>query len=71
MHGFYRTHAVYVAGPQRGMRGCSNQSVVAVTRNEATLTPPFVPRAGDLISALPGRSVMVSLTVGCAPKRQV
>jgi iron complex outermembrane receptor protein len=48
----------------------NNQNIVGVTAaTKPTLTAPFVPNAGDLINTLPGRSVMISLTVGWAPKR--
>jgi hypothetical protein len=33
------------------------------------LTNPFTPAAGDLLNLVPGRSVMVTMTVGWAPKR--
>jgi iron complex outermembrane receptor protein len=47
-----------------------NQNIVGVSPStKPTLAVPFVPSAGDLINTLPGRSVMVSLTVGYAPKR--
>ena len=35
----------------------------------ATAAVPFAPAAGDLLTLLPGRSLVVSLTVGYAPKR--
>jgi hypothetical protein len=48
----------------------NNENIVGITpATKPTLTAPFVPNANDLISTLPGRSVMVSLTVGYAPKR--
>jgi iron complex outermembrane receptor protein len=48
----------------------NNQNITGITAaTKPTLTAPFVPNAGDLIQTLPGRSVMVSLTVGWAPKR--
>ncbi len=34
-----------------------------------TAAVPFAPSGGDLLTLLPGRSVMVSLTVGYAPRR--
>jgi len=48
----------------------NNQNIVGITpATKPTITAPFVPAAGDLIQTLPGRSVMVTLTVGYAPKR--
>ena len=35
----------------------------------ATAAAPYVQNAGDLLNLLPGRSVMVTLTMGYAPKR--
>ncbi len=35
----------------------------------ATAAAPFVPNAGDFLNLLPGRSVMVTLTAGWAPRR--
>ena len=35
----------------------------------ATPAVPYAPSGGDFLQLLPGRSVMVSLTVGYAPKR--
>jgi iron complex outermembrane receptor protein len=35
----------------------------------ATAAMPFAPASGDLLTLLPGRSVMVSLTFGYAPRR--
>ncbi|MCU1339347.1 MAG: TonB-dependent receptor [Bryobacterales bacterium] len=35
----------------------------------ATSAAPFTPAGGDLLTLLPGRSLMVSLTIGYAPKR--
>jgi len=48
----------------------NNQNIVGITAaTKPTLAVPFAPSAGDLINTLPGRSVMVTLTVGLAPKR--
>jgi iron complex outermembrane receptor protein len=48
----------------------NNQNIVGVSPStKPTLAVPFTPSAGDLINTLPGRSVMVTLTVGYAPKR--
>jgi hypothetical protein len=48
----------------------NNENIVGVSpATKATLTAPFVPNVNDLVTLLPGRSVMVSLTVGWAPKR--
>jgi len=47
-----------------------NHNVVGVTPAvNATAAAPFVPNSADLLNLLPGRSVMVSLTVGYSPKR--
>ena len=47
-----------------------NHNVVGITPfTPATSAAPFVPNAQDQMNLLPGRSVMVSLTVGYAPKR--
>lgn len=47
-----------------------NHNIVAISpATAATATALFVPSPGDLLTLLPGRSVMVSLTVGYAPKR--
>ncbi len=47
-----------------------NQNLVGVTPAvKPTAAVPFAPNAGDLLNLLPGRSVMISLTVGWAPKR--
>jgi iron complex outermembrane receptor protein len=48
----------------------NNQNIVGISAaTKPTITAPFVPNAGDLINTLPGRSVMVTLTAGFAPKR--
>jgi iron complex outermembrane receptor protein len=48
----------------------NSHNIVGVTPfTAATATVPFAPNALDQINLLPGRSVMVSLTVGYAPKR--
>jgi iron complex outermembrane receptor protein len=47
-----------------------NHNVVGVTPAvNATAAAPFVPNSADLLNLLPGRSVMVSLTIGYSPKR--
>jgi iron complex outermembrane receptor protein len=47
-----------------------NHNVVGITPAiAATSTAAFVPNPGDLLNLLPGRSVMVTLTVGYAPRR--
>ena len=47
-----------------------NHNVVGVTPAIApTAAVPYVQNGGDLLNLLPGRSVMVSLTVGYAPRR--
>ncbi len=47
-----------------------NHNLVGITPfTAATAAVPFAPNGGDQLSLLPGRSVMVSLTVGYAPKR--
>ena len=53
---------------------CTNlfdhQSIVGVSpATKATATASFVPNAGDLINTMAGRSVMVTLTAGFAPRR--
>ena len=35
----------------------------------ATASVPFTPAGGDLLTLLPGRSVMITLTLGYAPRR--
>lgn len=48
----------------------NNQNIVGISAaTKATLAVPFAPSPNDLINTLPGRSVMVSLTVGLAPRR--
>jgi len=48
----------------------NNQNIVGVSpASKPTLAVPFAPSPNDLINTLPGRSVMISLTVGYAPKR--
>jgi iron complex outermembrane receptor protein len=48
----------------------NNQNIVGVSpATKATAAVPFAPSPNDLINTLPGRSVMVALTVGYAPKR--
>ncbi len=47
-----------------------NHNIVGISpATAATSTVLFAPSPGDLLTLLPGRSVMVSLTVGYAPKR--
>ena len=47
-----------------------NHNIVAITPGVGpTSTVAYAPSGGDFLSLLPGRSVMVSLTVGYAPKR--
>ena len=47
-----------------------NHNLVGITpATAATATVPFAPSPNDQLQLLPGRSVMVSLTVGYAPKR--
>ena len=47
-----------------------NHSIVGVTPfTPATAAVPFAANPGDQLNLLPGRSVMVSLTVGYAPRR--
>jgi iron complex outermembrane receptor protein len=48
----------------------NNQNIVGVSpATKPTLAVPFAPSPSDLIQTLPGRSLMVSLTVGYALKR--
>jgi iron complex outermembrane recepter protein len=48
----------------------NNENIVGVSPStKPTLAVPFVASAGDLINTMAGRSVMVSFTVGIAPKR--
>ncbi|MGD0873332.1 MAG: TonB-dependent receptor [Bryobacteraceae bacterium] len=48
----------------------NNQNIVGISAaTKATLAVPFAPSPNDLINTLPGRSVMISLTVGLAPRR--
>ncbi len=47
-----------------------NHALIGVTPALAgTLAAPFVANSGDLLNLVPGRSVMVTLTVGWAPRR--
>jgi iron complex outermembrane receptor protein len=47
-----------------------SHSIAAITPgNGPTATVPYAPSGGDFLTLLPGRSVMISLTVGYAPKR--
>jgi len=47
-----------------------NHNIVGVTPyTPATATAPYVPNGGDLLNLLPGRSVMVTITAGFAPRR--
>jgi iron complex outermembrane receptor protein len=47
-----------------------NHNIVGIApANGPTAAVPYAPAGGDLLTLLPGRSVMVSLTVGYAPKR--
>ncbi len=47
-----------------------NHALVGVSPAvKATAAVPFTPSPGDLLNLLPGRSVMVTLTAGWAPKR--
>jgi iron complex outermembrane receptor protein len=46
------------------------QNIVGITAaTKPTLAAPFVASPSDLIQTLPGRSIMVTLTAGLAPKR--
>ncbi len=48
-----------------------NHNIVGISpATKPTLSAPFVPNAGDIINLLPGRSVMVTLTVGYAPAKR-
>ena len=47
-----------------------NHNITGITPGIGPTTAvPFAPSGGDFLTLLPGRSVMVSLTVGYAPKR--
>ena len=47
-----------------------SHSIVAITPgNGPTATVPYAASGGDFLTLMPGRSVMVSLTVGYAPRR--
>jgi len=47
-----------------------SHDIVGITPfTAATSTVPFAPNGGDQLNLLPGRSVIVSLTVGYAPRR--
>ena len=47
-----------------------NHNIVGIAPgNGPTASVPFAPSGGDLLTLLPGRSVMLTLTVGYAPKR--
>jgi iron complex outermembrane receptor protein len=47
----------------------SHNIVGIAPANGPTATSPFTAAPGDLLTLLPGRSVMISLTVGYAPRR--
>ena len=48
----------------------NSHNLVGVTPAIApTAAVPYVQNAGDLLNLLPGRSVMVTLTAGWAPRR--
>ena len=47
-----------------------NHNLVGITpATAATAAVPFAPSPNDQLNLLPGRSVMITLTVGYAPKR--
>jgi iron complex outermembrane receptor protein len=47
-----------------------NHSITGISPGiKPTAAVPFTPSGGDLLTLLPGRSVMATLTVGFAPKR--
>jgi iron complex outermembrane receptor protein len=47
-----------------------NHNIVGITPgNGPTATVPYASSGGDFLTLLPGRSVMLSLTVGYAPRR--
>jgi iron complex outermembrane receptor protein len=47
-----------------------NHNIVGITPgNGPTASVPYAPSGGDFLTLLPGRSVMLTLTVGYAPKR--
>jgi iron complex outermembrane receptor protein len=47
-----------------------NHNIVGIApANAGTAAVPYTPNGGDLLTLLPGRSAMVSLTVGYAPRR--
>jgi len=47
-----------------------NHSITGISPGiKSTSAVPFAPSGGDLLTLLPGRSVMATLTVGFAPKR--
>ncbi len=47
-----------------------SHNIVGITPfTAATATAPYVPNGGDLLNLLPGRSVMVTITAGFAPRR--
>ena len=48
----------------------NHESIVGISAaTKPTATAPFVPNGGDLINTMAGRSVMVTLTAGIAPRR--
>jgi len=48
----------------------NNQNITGISAaTKATATVPFAPSPNDVITTLPGRSVMVTLTVGWAPRK--
>jgi iron complex outermembrane receptor protein len=48
----------------------NSHSIVGVApANAATASTPFAPAPGDLVTLLPGRSVILSMTFGYAPRR--
>jgi len=49
----------------------NNNNIVGVTAaNPGTATTPFVQNGGDMLTTVPGRSVMVSFQFGFAPKER-
>ncbi len=66
-------HASFLRGSKLGLAVnnlLDNHNIVGISpAAAATAAAPFTPSNGDLLTLLPGRSFMVSLTFGYAPKR--
>jgi iron complex outermembrane receptor protein len=66
-------HASFLRGSKIGLAAnniFNNHNVVGVTPAiAATSTAAYVPNSGDLLNMLPGRSIMITIQAGWAPRR--